>query len=84
MFHRGGIGTITGIPPPQPLKNKNLKAQGLDLEKGDERRTAPSSAKHAGLAISDLSKSVPFLLLYHETVSELTLKAPLQSHNSRP
>ena len=44
----------------------------------------PSTVGFTGLAISELSKSVPQLLPYHETVPELTLKPPLNSQNSRP
>ena len=37
-----------------------------------------------GLAVSELSKSVPYLLLYHLTVPELTLKPPLNNQHCRP
>ena len=47
-------------------------------------KTSPEKgAATTGLAISDLSKSVPYLFLYHETVPEVTSQAPLDSQNSR-
>ena len=39
---------------------------------------------NTGLDMSELSKSVPELLLYHPKVPELTLNPPLNSQNSRP
>ena len=39
---------------------------------------------HMGLAISEFSKSVLQLVIYHFTVPELTLNSPLNSQNSRP
>ena len=38
----------------------------------------------AGISFPELSKSVPQLLLYLQTVLELTLKHPLNSQNRRP
>ena len=43
-----------------------------------------SAPSWTGLAISEISTSVPELLLYHEAVLELTLKPPLNSQNGRP
>ena len=43
-----------------------------------------SSSLETGLAISELSKSVPELHVHHSTVPELSLTPPFNSPNSRP
>ena len=42
-----------------------------------------SRCRTIGLTISELSKSVPELLLDHQTIPELTLKAPLSSQKQQ-
>ena len=64
------------------LSGSSVPPPSNSLQHAQELRQLATATGTVGLAISELSKSVPQLLLYHSAVPQLTLKPPLNSRNS--
>ena len=70
------------MTPDQPTTHPRLARPLCRRLLGKGARAAATLGSPAALAISELSKAVPQLLMDHLAVPELTLKPPFHSQNS--